>query len=254
MKPIFRLVVLCGVLAFLSSPLSAQARPSPCPWNGQSFGPLMVNSVTGCPFSAAVEMTLTQTLADGTYIQRTTRTRSYRDSLGRIRYESFAPAEAGQEASETPSLIEIFDPVAGFQYFILTDRSTAYRRPIIAPAITPTLPANNQSSVAARSASRPAESDGSKAVIEDLGTQWMVGQSVTGSRFVETIPVGVGGNDRELKVVSEWWRSPDIDLVLLQKTSDPRSGDNEKRVTNLVLSEPDPSLFRVPADYAVVNQ
>jgi hypothetical protein len=42
--------------------------------------------------------------------------------------------------------------------------------------------------------------------------------------------------------------------VLLQKTSDPRSGDNEKRVTNLVLSEPDPSLFRVPADYTVVNQ
>jgi hypothetical protein len=43
-------------------------------------------------------------------------------------------------------------------------------------------------------------------------------------------------------------------LEVLQKISDPRSGETVHRFTNIVSGEPDPSLFRVPADYTIKDQ
>lgn len=43
-------------------------------------------------------------------------------------------------------------------------------------------------------------------------------------------------------------------IRLLVKTSDPRTGDVERRMTNLNRTEPDPSLFHVPTDYTIKGQ
>jgi hypothetical protein len=74
---------------------------------------------------------------------------------------------------------------------------------------------------------------------------------VTGRRTTRTIPAGAEGNDQALTIVSESWISSDMGITLLEKTSDPRSGDSERRMTNLEQSEPDAALFQVPAEYTI---
>ena len=67
-------------------------------------------------------------------------------------------------------------------------------------------------------------------------------------------PAGAEGNDRPLTEVRETWRSADMGITLLEKTSDPQKGDSERRMTNLEQTEPDPALFQVPADYTIEDQ
>src|SRR5438874_11379809 len=92
-------------------------KPSACPPAEKAVQVSQGSSVTGCPLSAVVENETTQTLADGTHIQNTVKVLVYRDSLGRIRYESYAPTPAGKDAPESPNFIQILDPVAGLGTF-----------------------------------------------------------------------------------------------------------------------------------------
>jgi len=82
----------------------------------------------------------------------------------------------------------------------------------------------------------------------------MEGLLVIGRRTTMTIPAGAEGNDRALTIVSESWISSDMGITLLEKTSDPRSGDSERQMTNLEQAEPDVALFQVPADYTIQDQ
>ncbi len=65
------------------------------------------------------------------------------------------------------------------------------------------------------------------------------------------IPAGAIGNEQPIRVVSEQWWSPDLNLIVLTKFSDPRSGETTFRLTNVSRAEPDRGLFIVPPDYTV---
>src|SRR5262245_46303129 len=86
---------------------------------------------------------------------------------------------------------------------------------------------------------------------ESLGTQSIEGVMAEGTRMTLTIPAGKTGNDRPIVTVNERWYSPELQTVVLTKNSDPRMGETTYRLTNINRSEPDPSLFQVPADYTV---
>jgi hypothetical protein len=86
---------------------------------------------------------------------------------------------------------------------------------------------------------------------ESLGTQTIEGVAAEGTRVTFTIPAGKIGNDRPIVTVNERWYSPELQTVVLSKNSDPRIGETTYRLTNINRSEPDPSLFQVPADYTV---
>jgi len=86
---------------------------------------------------------------------------------------------------------------------------------------------------------------------EDLGRLAMEGVPATGSRTTWTIPAGAIGNMQPVKIVSEQWFSPDLQLLVLTKHSDPRTGENIYRLQNIVRAEPDRSLFSVPPDYTL---
>jgi hypothetical protein len=62
------------------------------------------------------------------------------------------------------------------------------------------------------------------------------------------------GNDRALTVVREIGGSEDMGVTLLEKRSDPHTGDTETHLTNLEQSEPDAALFQVPADDTTKDQ
>jgi hypothetical protein len=86
---------------------------------------------------------------------------------------------------------------------------------------------------------------------EPLGKQMMEGVEAEGTRTTFTIPTGQIGNEREISVISERWYSPELQVVVMTKHSDPRTGENTYRLTNIVRGEPSPTLFQVPSDYKV---
>ena len=77
------------------------------------------------------------------------------------------------------------------------------------------------------------------------------GVAVEGRKTTTVIPAGQVGNEQPITITSEQWRSPDLNVLVMTRHSDPRSGDSSYRLLNVVRSEPDRSLFMVPADFTV---
>jgi hypothetical protein len=77
------------------------------------------------------------------------------------------------------------------------------------------------------------------------------GVEAEGSRTTITIAAGQIGNDLPINIVSEQWYSPELQLLLMTRHSDPRTGETTYRLTNVNRAEPDRSLFEVPGDYTV---
>ena len=51
------------------------------------------------------------------------------------------------------------------------------------------------------------------------------GVSAQGKRVTRVIPAGKEGNEKEIDIVTETWYSPDLQVVVMSKTSDPRFGE-----------------------------
>ncbi|HTW65322.1 MAG TPA: hypothetical protein VME17_11925 [Bryobacteraceae bacterium] len=204
----------------------------------------MTNKVVqGAPYSAQAVTQFTQTLANGDHISRTTTASIARDSQGRTRTErpfgAIGALSAGQTARST---VMIFDPVAAKSYVLDATSHTARSMPIRASRLaagssaTPrTRPARNLANVKT----------------EDLGTQVIQGLTAQGKRVTRTIPAGAEGNEKEIDIVTETWYSPDLQTIVMSKTSDPRYGDSVYQLTGVNRAEPDPTLFVVPSDYTV---
>ena len=86
---------------------------------------------------------------------------------------------------------------------------------------------------------------------ESLGKQMMDGVNAEGTRYVSTIEVGAIGNDRPIQISSESWYSADLQMVIMSKHSDPRTGDESFRVTNISRGEPAAYLFQLPVGYQI---
>jgi hypothetical protein len=68
-----------------------------------------------------------------------------------------------------------------------------------------------------------------------------------------TIPANAQGNDQPIVTVFENWFSDELQIQVSSKRSDPRNGETTDSLTNIDRSEPDPSLFRLPADYTITE-
>jgi hypothetical protein len=86
---------------------------------------------------------------------------------------------------------------------------------------------------------------------EQLGKQIIEGVEAEGTRTIVTIPAGDIGNERPIEIVSERWYSPELQLVVMTRNSDPRTGETTYKLTNINRSEPAKSLFEVPSDYTI---
>lgn len=217
-------------------------------------------TLAGQPYSADRVTEHTQTLTDGTHIdQKHEMSREYRDSEGRIRTERklfngpYAPAVAKEEL---PNLVQIFDPVAGYSYTLdphklIAHRVTlpsqaSYSRPERLSSGTMT-PQTSGKAVGRRSFVRHTIKQ------DPLGTEIMDGILAEGTRITVTTPAGAEGNDRPLTRTCEHWRSEEMDLMLLSKCSDLRTGETTMRLDNFDRTEPDPVLFQVPPEYKIVD-
>ncbi len=201
--------------------------------------------VQGAPYSAQAVTTFTQTLADGDHIQRTTTASIARDSQGRTRAErSFGgDRRALGGTGAACRTVMIFDPVASKSYVL--DPVEPYGA-IDCDSRLRTRPRRLRHAHAA-SAERAIAS----AKTEDLGTQVIQGVNAQGKRVTRVIPAGKEGNEKEIDIVTETWYSPDLQMVVMSKTSDPRFGESVYQLNCDYRAEPDPALFAVPSDYTV---
>jgi hypothetical protein len=206
---------------------------------------LMGTVVRNQPYTADATTETDQTLADGSHVRRQSSSTVYRDSEGRIRREV-----------ESNQVVLIVDPVAGASYTLHVPTKEARKMPLGRSAAS-NRGATYEAKIKAEErmrvdvlAGRVQESaDPKLAVKEDLGTQTIEGVSAVGTRTTVTIPQGSIGNDRPLQIVSERWYSPELQVVVMSRHTDPRSGENVSRLKNIRRSQPDPALFQVPPGY-----
>jgi hypothetical protein len=91
----------------------------------------------------------------------------------------------------------------------------------------------------------------SKSTTTSLGTKDIDGVKAEGKSVAYTIPAGEVGNKNPITVTTESWYSPELQVTVYSKHSDPRSGDNIYRLANIKRAEPASTLFAVPSDYTV---
>jgi hypothetical protein len=226
--------------------------------------------VLGAPYSATITNENIQTLEDGTHITQTSSGNIARDSQGRTRQDASLPAIGNLSAADAPHLVFIQDPVAQTAYTLnLTDK-TAQKMPSLPLNVSTSGPMSGPGKVlmqmgTALPAGGPpppgimmqktilVNNDQGQVNTEDLGAQTMEGVQVTGVRTTRTIPAGEIGNDRAISIVTEVWTSPDLKTIVYSKRTDPRMGEQTFKLTNVVRSEPDASLFTVPGDFKIVD-
>jgi hypothetical protein len=251
---------------------------------------ILVKVVKGAPYSATAITEYVQTLGDGNQIIRKNESKLYRDSEGRTRNEQTLETIGKWAAAGNPSqLIHIDDPVTGYKYDLDPVARTAIKgiRGIDRMAqMQATLAAlqkyeaiqNEWDPVAKarrtvewmiemekrkQEKRKTAEKQGKlkeganidgaagRRKTESLGKRMIEGVEAEGSRVTITIPAGEIGNTLPIEIIDETWQSPELQLVVMSKHRDPRSGETTYRLTNISRSEPDRSLFEVPSDYTV---
>jgi hypothetical protein len=84
---------------------------------------------------------------------------------------------------------------------------------------------------------------------ESLGTQTIEGVNAEGKRTTTTIPAGAIGNSMPIEIVYERWYSPELQVIVQSRHSDPRFGLQTYRLTNIRREEPPASLFSPPANF-----
>jgi len=198
--------------------------------------------VRNAPYAAEAVTEITQTLADGNRIHQVSVSRVYRDGEGRTRIEqSLSGLSAIAPNSNLPKVIFLQDPVAGTSYALDTTRKTAAKS---------AWQRAGRGAGSGWSDPRPGIESARK---ESLGRQTMEGVPADGARTTLTIPAGQVGNEQPIPIVTERWYSPDLQIYLLTRHTDPRAGETVTRLTNLTRGEPAHSLFEVPADFKVIE-
>jgi hypothetical protein len=217
--------------------------------------------VTGLPFSADETTTTTQVLADGNRIVNRSTSKVYRDAQGRTRTENTLGNIGALPASEARVSIMINDPVAGTHYVVSPNEHSFFKMEAAHQVASDQMvmkmadeakakartEAGNTSTLTYSTMARHSIEKSAKT--EDLGNQNMEGVLVKGTRTTTTIAAGSMGNDRDINIVMERWYSPELQMNIMTKRTDPRMGETVFQVTNLSRSNPDPSLFVPPADY-----
>jgi hypothetical protein len=227
--------------------------------------PLNARTVKGAPYSAETLNESTQTLGDGNRISHKTSGRVYRDSQGRTRHE--------EDRADGSQSVSIIDPIAGVSYSLNSKARVAVKTPSAVgfavmnkvaggPVMTfdgaarekfeAQLKVMTEGMVKVagnfrKEAGRVPEQHAS----ETLPARTIEGVRAEGKRTTTTIPADAIGNDLPIVITSEEWTSPDLQLLVLTRHNDPRSGESTYRLVSIVRAEPDASLFQVPSDYTV---
>jgi len=214
--------------------------------NGSLLHSLLAAPVIGQPYSATQVHSTRQQLANGTNITHSGHHFIARDASGRVRVEMrLASAANGQPET---ILVFVTDPEAHTISTWVTGPNASTLASVIKiptekPGTAKPAPAKlNQDN-------RP------QPIIttEDLGNDTLQNLPVSVVKTTTIVPAGRSGNDAPITKTHEVWTSPDLKLVMKEQWEDPRTGERTLSLEKFSRADPDPALFRPPADYTVKN-
>jgi hypothetical protein len=247
--------VFPAALLLLFTP-GLRAAQDALPIGGPFAGPV----VAGAPFTAEARAVMTETPAGSITAGVTVESRYVRDSSGRVRLEQTIPG-AGTAASPAvyavvhtdvaSPLVHVLDPAT--RTFRINGRRM-YSRGFggfgLKVALTPVRYRTWQIHEWRHGELRLSGYDRASGITETpLGTKQMEGLTVVGRRITATVLSGTKENGGTVEIVDEVWESPELGVVIASRTTDPRSGVLDYRVTKIRRTEPAAHLFEVPADY-----
>jgi hypothetical protein len=243
--------------------------------------------IQGAPYAAEAVTSMVQTLADGNRIASRVTAAVYRDAVGRTRREDGVESTNDGAAEEARTVL-IHDPVAGQQYILhpASRRATRFalpgqlgnahmemRKPLTGGGVAHE---PRDEKVLVRRIEKLASHHGgapfdigmghmrmmmpgivkswmpaAPPTKESMGNQLIEGVEAEGTRSTVVIPAGAIGNERAIEIVSEQWYSPELQLVILSRHTDPRFGETTYSLTNLRRGDQPRWLFELPADYTI---
>ena len=248
-------------------------------------------AVLNAPYAAEAITEMTHTLADGNRIERRTTATIARSSNGRTRREQRGFALGNFVAENDQPIVTITDPASGVHLTLNYEQRIAFRskpmwiaagdapvdgtevklsaspggsrrggvkiatRPVAMAGIEvpPPLPGTpfDEPVLTIDGPGGPAMPWNAARKSEALEPTTIEGLRAEGVRTTLTIPAGAVGNTLPIDVVSERWFSPELQIVLMTRRSDPRFGDTVYRVTNVSRDEPAAELFKVPSGFRI---
>ena len=207
--------------------------------------------VKGAPYSAQAVTETIQTLGDGNRIAQKSTAMLFRDALGRERREETVPGIGPfASAANARQVISISDPVAGVNYSLNSAERVATKFPAV-PAATLAGGGGQFKTVVIKNGPASVHTVIAAPKVEQLGWKVIEGVQAEGTRTTTTIPAGEIGNDRPIEIVDEQWRSPDLQVIVYSRHSDPRYGETVYSLANISRADPSANLFQVPPDYSV---
>jgi hypothetical protein len=245
-----------GAAAFVVKPAVVANDKERFEFGSEVEHPFGETPIKGAAFSAQVVVENNQTLPNGVHVAQKLTGALYRDSEGRTRQEL--------PRAEGPELVLIRDNGAGVLYHLNVLRHTAVRVSIDSQHINREIEERHrqrehqerermedEKAIAIKGRGREIEP---QRKVESLGVQTFEGVQAEVTRFTITIPAGMEGNDQPFDIVSERWYSPELQILVMGKRSDPRSGEMIYRLTNISRAELARSLFEAPADFTIKEE
>jgi hypothetical protein len=200
--------------------------------------------------------TCKKSLADGTVYKATQKTWEWRDSEGRTRYETLGGASSDTKWHD----VEVYNPVKHLSWhWKNTPDKTAlvvrYKATVdfVEPPINRRILPNGNQDPPMMAHFKEPEGPGYKQEI--LAPNNINGVWAEGNRLITLAAPGTGNNKSNHPeiVVNEFWVSTELEEEVRHFCDDPELGTMSENLVNIDQTEPHPSLFRPPADYAVLD-
>ena len=258
LPPLSILRATFALTLFATAAASAQT-PGPC-----GIGPAgetMVQGLQGAsksssPLSVTISITHEQKFADGNAIRGAVTTHQYRDSTGRTRSEMPMGCSMSADTTKPATRFQVLDPVAHtvLVWGVNNGDVVANTALLSHMTVNPSWAGQSASTEQRQQMQQYQQRMQSRIVRENLGSRSIAGVMCDDVRTTRTTPAGEQGNDLPMRQVMETCTARELNLVLLYATESPQSGRTVLEVTDVVMGEPDTSLFKAPAGYTVQDQ
>jgi hypothetical protein len=253
-----RAIVLAGCVVTACSAVaqdndSVSTAPAPC------IPPLKRHQIhiidKERPYSGVRISTCRKSLPDGTVYKATRKMWEWRDSEGRTRYETLDGVPGHSKWHD----VHVYDPVEHVEWHWDTADKTAIglRYKAAVDSVTPPInrsvqPDGNLDPPLIAHLHQPAGSYFPQEILAPTNINGVWSEGVR-STTLETPGMGNNHSNAPELVVDEFWISTELEEEVRYRCDDPDLGTTSVDLVEIDQREPDRSLFRPPADYALLD-
>lgn len=215
------------------------------------------------PYFADIISTYDRTTPSGERLHRVMHSKIYRDTQGRTRKEI---QQTYPSTGQTWVGVLINDPVSNTVISLDPRTMTARIRDgsITAPPkqsvrskpeslIVPPVASSVADEPAGTGTFHGAAASTAENKVEELGTQEIEGLTVKGTKITTPLASAAGGNKHPRMLVSSTWASEELHITVLTEYDEAPENHRTIRLVNIVRTEPEAELFKIPSAYAVVD-